>query len=75
MVVVKVPLYPAAFFQGEIDGEGMNVVLYFKLSDGYSKELSSQFQDNMRVIINSLHMYNIIDISSHLLLIYSFFPL
>ncbi|KAK1437790.1 hypothetical protein QVD17_03588 [Tagetes erecta] len=52
VVNVQVPLYPAAFFQGEIDGEGMNIVLYFKLSDGYSKELSSQFQDNMRRILD-----------------------
>ncbi|XP_024994555.1 uncharacterized protein LOC112527928 isoform X1 [Cynara cardunculus var. scolymus] len=52
VVNVQVPLYPAAFFQGEIDGEGMNVVLYFKLSDSYSKELSSQFQDNMRRILD-----------------------
>ncbi|KAD3642187.1 hypothetical protein E3N88_31411 [Mikania micrantha] len=52
VVNVQVPLYPAAFFQGEIDGEGMNVVLYFKVSDGYSKELSSQFQDNMRRILD-----------------------
>ncbi|KAI3714234.1 hypothetical protein L1987_72831 [Smallanthus sonchifolius] len=52
VVNVQVPLYPAAFFQGEIDGEGMNIVLYFKLSDGYSKELSSQFKDNMRRILD-----------------------
>ncbi|MFS8031651.1 putative protein ENHANCED DISEASE RESISTANCE 2 [Helianthus anomalus] len=52
VVNVQVPLYPAAFFQGEIDGEGMNIVLYFRLSDGYSKELSSQFQDNMRRILD-----------------------
>lgn len=52
VVNVQVPLYPAAFFQGEIDGEGMNVVLYFKLSESYAKELSSQFQDNMRRILD-----------------------
>ncbi|GJY95739.1 hypothetical protein Tco_0512100 [Tanacetum coccineum] len=37
-----VPLYPAAFFQGEIDGEGINFVLYFKLLKSYTKELASQ---------------------------------
>ncbi|KVI05570.1 protein of unknown function DUF1336 [Cynara cardunculus var. scolymus] len=50
--ILVIPLYPAAFFRGEIDGEGISFVLYFKLSDGYSKELSSQFQDNMRRILD-----------------------
>ncbi|KAK1425806.1 hypothetical protein QVD17_21167 [Tagetes erecta] len=52
VVNIQIPLYPAAFFQGEIDGEGMSFVLYFKLSDNYNKELSSQFQDNMRRILD-----------------------
>ncbi|KAL8269039.1 hypothetical protein R6Q59_002837 [Mikania micrantha] len=30
----------------------MSFVLYFKLSDNYPKELSSQFQDNMRRILD-----------------------
>nr|GEX69291.1 hypothetical protein [Tanacetum cinerariifolium] len=52
VVNIQIPLYPTTLFQGEIDGEGMSFVLYFKLSDSYSKELSSQFQDNMRRILD-----------------------
>ncbi|KAM1498174.1 hypothetical protein EV1_020825 [Malus domestica] len=51
VVNVQVPLYPAAIFQGETDGEGMNFVLYFKLNDMYSKELPPNFQENIRRLI------------------------
>ncbi|KAM7464570.1 hypothetical protein LguiA_032691 [Lonicera macranthoides] len=52
VVNVQIPLYPATFFQSEIDGEGINFVLYFKLSESYSKELPSHFQESMRKLLN-----------------------
>lgn len=49
LVVLQIPLYPASLFQSETDGEGINIVLYFKLSDSYAKELPLHFQENIRV--------------------------
>lgn len=51
VVNVQIPLYPAAIFQNDYDGEGMSFVFYFKISDNYSKELPLQFQDNIKRII------------------------
>ncbi|XP_038716935.1 uncharacterized protein LOC120010264 isoform X2 [Tripterygium wilfordii] len=49
---VQIPLYPATIFQSENDGEGMNVVLYFKLSESYSNELPLNFRENINRLIN-----------------------
>ncbi|KAJ1380085.1 Protein ENHANCED DISEASE RESISTANCE 2, C-terminal [Sesbania bispinosa] len=52
IVNIQIPLYPATIFQSENDGEGMNVVLYFKLSEKYSKDLPDQFRENISKLIN-----------------------
>lgn len=46
---LQVPLYPATIFQNETDGEGLSFVLYFRISDSYSKELPLYFQENIKV--------------------------
>ncbi|KAJ9135210.1 hypothetical protein P3X46_032419 [Hevea brasiliensis] len=52
VVNVQIPLYPATIFQSENDGEGMNLVMYFKVSENYSKDLPSHFRDNISRLIN-----------------------
>ncbi|KAK7271727.1 hypothetical protein RJT34_27863 [Clitoria ternatea] len=54
IVNIQIPLYPASFFQSEYDGEGMNVVLYFKLSENYSKDqdLPDQFRESISKLVN-----------------------
>ncbi|KAF9607376.1 hypothetical protein IFM89_034142 [Coptis chinensis] len=53
VVNVQIPLYSPTIFQSENDGEGMSVVLYFKLSENYSKEIASHFLENFRRVINN----------------------
>ncbi|KAH9604724.1 hypothetical protein KSS87_023882 [Heliosperma pusillum] len=52
VVNIQIPLYPASVFNREFDGEGMNVVLYFRLSENFATDLPRNFQDNVRRLID-----------------------